>query len=86
LKNAHKGNGNVGIGTNSPVKPLSFPPSLGENITLPWRRRWSGHRRIWVRCRLHADNGLPYHGTWDNAGIFTRAGGFQLSGGFGLFL
>ncbi|MBL0184045.1 MAG: hypothetical protein IPP96_17885 [Chitinophagaceae bacterium] len=34
-----KGNGNIGIGNSNPIRPLSFPPALGEKITLSRRFR-----------------------------------------------
>ena len=84
-----KGNGNVGIGTNNPVKPLSFPPSLGEKILLfPGAAGEVGIGVYGNELRLHADNpgAAVSFGTQDNGGTFTQAGRFQLSGGFGLFV
>ncbi len=84
-----KGNGNVGIGTTNPVKPLSFPPSLGEKILLyPGVAGEVGIGVYGNELRLHADNpgASVSFGTQDNAGTFTQAGRFQLSGGFGLFV
>ncbi len=84
-----KGNGNVGIGTNNPVKPLSFPASLGEKILLyPGGVGEVGIGVYGNELRMHADNpgAAVTFGTQDNAGVFTQAGRFQLSGGYGLFV
>ncbi|WP_216072628.1 hypothetical protein, partial [Acinetobacter baumannii] len=52
-----KGNGNVGIGTNNPVKPLSFPAALGEKILLyPGGVGEVGIGVYGNELRLHADN------------------------------
>lgn len=84
-----KGNGNVGIGTSNPVKPLSFPASIGEKILLyPGGVGEVGIGVYGNELRLHADNpgAAVSFGTQDNAGTFTQAGRFQLSGSFGLFV
>ncbi|RYF89537.1 MAG: hypothetical protein EOO03_05805, partial [Chitinophagaceae bacterium] len=80
-------NGNVGIGTKSPVKPLSFPATLGEKILL--YPGGSGEVGIGVygnELRLHADNpgAAVSFGTQDNAGNFTQAGRFQVNGAYAL--
>jgi hypothetical protein len=84
-----KGNGNVGIGNANPVKPLSFPASLGEKILLyPGGAGEVGIGVYGNELRLHADNpgASVSFGTQDNSGVFTQAGRFQLSGGYGLFV
>ncbi len=84
-----KGNGNVGIGTNNPTRPLSFPASLGEKILLyPGGAGEVGIGVYGNELRLHADNpgASVSFGTQDNAGAFTQAGRFQISGAYGLFV
>jgi hypothetical protein len=84
-----KGNGNVGIGTNNPVKPLSFPATLGEKILLyPGGAGEVGIGVYGNELRLHSDNpgAAVSFGTQDNAGVFTQAGRFQISGAYGLFV
>jgi hypothetical protein len=84
-----KGNGNVGIGTTAPTRPLSFPAALGEKILLyPGGAGEVGIGVYGNELRLHADNpgASVSFGTQDNAGVFTQAGRFQLSGGYGLFV
>ena len=84
-----KGNGNVGIGTNNPVKPLSFPALLGEKILLyPGGAGEVGIGVYGNELRLHADNpgAAVSFGTQDNFGTFTQAGRFQISGAYGLFV
>ena len=79
-----KGNGNVGIGTTNPTRPLSFPPSLGEKILLyPGAAGEVGIGVYGNELRLHADNpgAAVSFGTQDNAGVFTQAGRFQITGG-----
>ncbi len=82
-----KGNGNVGIGTTNPVKPLSFPASLGEKILLyPGGVGEVGIGVYGNELRLHADNpgAKVSFGTQTNAGVFTEAGKFEISGGYAL--
>ncbi len=83
-------NGNIGIaGVINPVKPLSFPPSLGEKILLyPGGIGEVGIGVYGNELRLHADNpgASVSFGTQDNAGAFTQAGRFQISGVYGLFV
>ena len=70
-----KGNGNVGIGTNNPVKPLSFPAALGEKILLyPGAAGEVGIGVYGNELRLHADNSNAKvsFGTQDNAGVFLE--------------
>ena len=84
-----KGNGNVGIGTNNPVKPLSFPATLGEKILLyPGGAGEVGIGVYGNELRLHADNpgAAVSFGTQDNAGVFTQAGRFQISAPYALFV
>ena len=84
-----KGNGNVGIGTNNPVKPLSFPATLGEKILLyPGGAGEVGIGVYGNELRLHADNpgASVSFGTQDNAGVFTQAGRFQISAPYALFV
>ncbi len=84
-----KGNGNVGIGTNNPTRPLSFPASLGEKILLyPGGAGEVGIGVYGNELRLHSDNpgAAVSFGTQDNAAVFTQAGRFQISGAYGLFV
>jgi hypothetical protein len=70
-----KSNGNVGIGTNNPVKPLSFPALLGEKILLyPGGAGEVGIGVYGNELRLHADNpgAKVSFGTQDNAGVFSE--------------
>ena len=81
--------GNLGIGNTTPVKPLSFPASLGEKILLyPGGVGEVGIGVYGNELRLHADNpgASVSFGTQDNAGVFTQAGRFQLSGVYGMFV
>jgi len=80
-------NGNIGIGTTSPTRPLSFPPSLGEKILLyPGGIGEVGVGVYGNELRLHADNpgAKVSFGTQTNAGVFTEAGKFEISGGYAL--
>lgn len=82
-------NGNVGIGTTNPARPLSFPASLGEKILLyPGGAGEVGIGVYGNELRLHADNpgASVSFGTQDNAGVFTQAGRFQISGAYGLYV
>jgi Chaperone of endosialidase len=83
-------NGNIGIaGVTNPVKPLSFPATLGEKILLyPGGTGEVGIGVYGNELRLHCDNpgSMVSFGTQDNAGVFTQAGRFQLTGGYGLFV
>ena len=72
-----KGNGNVGIGTTNPVKPLSFPAILGEKILLyPGAAGEVGIGVYGNELRLHSDNpgAKVSFGTQTNAGAFTGGG------------
>ena len=80
-----KGNGNIGIGTNNPTKPLSFPPSLGEKILLyPGGAGEVGIGVYGNELRLHADNpgAKVSFGTQDNAGVFTENAKAERNGSF----
>lgn len=68
-------NGNMGIGTVSPAKPLSFPASLGEKILLyPGAVGEVGIGVYGNELRIHADNANAKvsFGTQNNAGVFTE--------------
>ncbi|MBL0181615.1 MAG: tail fiber domain-containing protein [Chitinophagaceae bacterium] len=70
-----KGNGNIGIGTNNPTRPLSFPAALGEKILL--YPAGGGEVGIGVynnELRIHTDYAAAKisFGYQDNAGIFTQ--------------
>lgn len=80
-------NGNVGIGSLNPAKPLSFPATLGEKILLyPGGTGEVGIGVYGNELRLHSDNAgaAVSFGTQTNAGVFTEAGRFQISGGTAL--
>jgi hypothetical protein len=80
-------NGNVGVGTTTPTRPLSFPPSLGEKILLyPGAAGEVGIGVYGNELRLHADNpgAKVSFGTQTNAGVFTEAGKFEISGAYAL--
>jgi hypothetical protein len=80
-------NGNMGIGNNNPLSPLSFPASLGEKILLyPGGSGAVGIGVYGNELRLHADNpgAKVSFGTQNNAGVFTEAGKFEISGGYAL--
>lgn len=79
--------GNIGIGTTTPTRPLSFPPFLGEKILLyPGGIGEVGIGVYGNELRLHADNpgAKVSFGTQTNAGAFTEAGKFEISGGYAL--
>jgi hypothetical protein len=68
-------NGNVGIGTTNPARPLSFPAILGEKILLyPGGAGEVGIGVYGNELRLHADNpgAMVSFGTQDNAGNFSQ--------------
>ena len=70
-----KGNGNVGIGTTNPVKPLSFPAALGEKILLyPGGTGEVGIGVYGNELRIHSDYAAAKisFGYQDNAGTFTQ--------------
>ena len=82
-----KGNGNVGIGTNSPTAPLSFATTLGEKIL--FYQGASGTVGMGVygnELRIHADHNLAKvsFGSQDNTGIFTEYGKFEKNGAYAL--
>ena len=70
-----KGNGNVGIGNNNPIKPLSFPAVLGEKILLyPGATGEAGIGVYGNELRIHSDYAAAKisFGYQDNAGNFTQ--------------
>ncbi len=78
---------NLGIGNTNPIRPLSFPASLGEKILLyPGGAGEVGIGVYGNELRLHADNpgAKVSFGTQTNAGVFTEAGKFEISGGYAL--
>jgi hypothetical protein len=80
-------NGNTGIGTVNPTRPLSFPASLGEKILLyPGAAGEVGIGVYGNELRLHADNpgAKVSFGTQTNAGVFTEAGKFEINGSYAL--
>jgi len=80
-------NGNIGIGTTSPTRPLSFPASLGEKILLyPGNAGEVGIGVYGNELRLHSDNpgAKVSFGTQTNAGAFTEAGKFEIAAGYAL--
>jgi Chaperone of endosialidase/Head domain of trimeric autotransporter adhesin len=80
---------NMGIGNTNPVKPLSFPATLGEKILLyPGVAGEVGIGVYGNELRLHSDNpgSIVSFGTQDNAGVFTQAGRFQISAPYALFV
>lgn len=80
-----KGNGNVGIGTNNPAKPLSFPATLGEKILLyPGGAGEVGIGVYGNELRLHADNSgaKVSFGTQDNAGVYSENALAQRNGAY----
>ena len=82
-----KGNGNVGIGNNNPIKPLSFPASLGEKILLyPGASGEVGIGVYGNELRLHCDNpgSKVSFGTQTNAGVFTELGKFEQNGAYAM--
>jgi hypothetical protein len=51
------GAGNVGIGTNNPTRPLSFPPLLGKKISLYPGGVGDAGLSVWGNeLRIHSDN------------------------------
>jgi hypothetical protein len=80
-------NGNMGIGSVNPTRPLSFPPSLGEKILFyPGGVGEVGIGVYGNELRLHADNpgAKVSFGTQTNAGVFTEAGKFEINGVYAL--
>lgn len=80
-------NGNVGIATTNPVRPLSFPAALGEKIQLyPGPNGEVGIGVYGNELRLHSDNpgAKVSFGTQTNAGVFTEAGKFEINGVYAL--
>jgi hypothetical protein len=78
-------NGNVGIGTLVPTRPLSFPPSLGEKILLyPGGVGEVGIGVYGNELRLHADNPTAKvsFGTQTNAGVFSENAKAERNGAF----
>lgn len=68
-------NGNVGIGTVNPIRPLSFPPNLGEKILLyPGATGEVGIGVYGNELRIHSDYAAARisFGYQDNAGNFTQ--------------
>ncbi|MES2778142.1 MAG: tail fiber domain-containing protein [Bacteroidota bacterium] len=80
-------NGNVGIGLNTgqPLRPLSFPASLGEKILLyPGGAGEVGIGVYGNELRLHADNpgAKVSFGTQDNAGVYSENALAQRNGAY----
>jgi Chaperone of endosialidase len=78
-------NGNIGIGTTNPTRPLSFQPFIGEKILLyPGINGEVGIGVYGNELRLHCDNpgSIVSFGTQDNAGNFTQAARAQITGGY----
>jgi hypothetical protein len=68
-------NGNIGIGTTNPSRPLSFPPSLGEKILFyPGGAGEVGIGVYGNELRIHSDNpgAKVSFGTQDNAGVYSE--------------
>jgi hypothetical protein len=68
-------NGNVGIGTTNPIRPISFPPLLGEKILLfPGGTGEVGIGVYNNELRIHTDYAPAKisFGYQDNAGNFTQ--------------
>jgi Chaperone of endosialidase/Head domain of trimeric autotransporter adhesin len=68
-------NGNIGIGTTNPIRPLSFPPFLGEKILLyPGGTGEVGIGVYGNELRIHSDYAAAKisFGYQDNAGNFTQ--------------
>lgn len=80
-----KGNGNMGIGTSNPARPLSFPATGGEKILLyPGINGEIGIGVYSNELRIHADNAgaKVSFGTQDNAGNFDQTALAQRNGIF----
>ncbi len=80
-------NGNMGIGTTTPFRPLSFPAAIGEKILLyPGANGEVGIGVYGNELRLHCDNpgSKVSFGTQTNAGLFTEAGKFEIAGVYAL--
>jgi hypothetical protein len=80
-------NGNMGIGNNNPLRPLSFPASFGEKILFyPGGAGEVGIGVYGNELRLHADNpgAKVSFGTQTNAGVFTEVGKFEINGTYAL--
>ena len=80
-------NGNIGIANSKPLRPLSFPATLGEKILLyPGVNGEVGIGVYGNELRLHSDNpgAKVSFGTQDNAGVFTEVGKFEKNGAYGL--
>ncbi len=78
-------NGNTGIGTVNPIRPLSFPASLGEKILLyPGGAGEVGIGVYGNELRLHCDNpgSKVSFGTQTNAGVFTELAKAEANGVF----
>jgi hypothetical protein len=68
-------NGNIGVGTTNPTRPLSFPPFLGEKILLyPGGTGEVGIGVYGNELRIHTDYAAAKisFGYQDNAGVFTE--------------
>jgi hypothetical protein len=68
-------NGNVGIGTTNPIRPISFPPFIGEKILLfPGGTGEVGIGVYNNELRIHTDYAPAKisFGYQDNAGNFTQ--------------
>ena len=78
-------NGNVGIGTTTPARPLSFPATTGEKIQL--FAAPSGEYGIGLysgELRIHADQAgsKVSFGTQDNAGTYTELAKAEQNGAY----
>lgn len=82
-------NGNVGIGTINPLRPLSFPNQIGEKILLyPGVTGEVGIGVYGNELRIHADNpgAKVSFGTQDNAGNFTENARAERNGAYSFFV